>query len=77
MSTTEKSAHEKRFTLNIFGVSAAVIAIIEIKSISKKHFSLYNELSMDSKQAGWLTQKRLYIISFQIVEQIVVVFFKF
>ena len=60
MSTTEKSAHEKRFTLNIFGVSAAVIAIIEIKSISKKHFSLYNELSMASEQAGW-SQKRLYI----------------
>ena len=76
MSTTEKS-HEKRFTLNIFGVSAAVIAIIEIKSISKKHFSLYNELSMDSEQAGWLTQKRLLYLSFQIVEQIVVVFFKF
>ena len=62
MSTT--AAHENRFTLNIFGVSAAIIPIIEtVKSISKKK-TLYNELSMDSEQAGpagWLTQKRLYI----------------
>jgi hypothetical protein len=36
--------------------------------------ALYNELSIDSKQAGWLTQNRfIYIIIFQIV----VVFFKF
>jgi hypothetical protein len=30
---------------------------------------------MDSKRAGWLTQKTVIYLSFQIVEQIVVVFF--
>jgi hypothetical protein len=43
-------SHEKRFTLTIFGMSAAVNPIIEIKSI-EKHFKMSFQW-IPCKQAG-------------------------